>query len=548
MTGGEPGSRPAPQSKPAAADSKLDVTVAPVGDEMRDLPRPIGPEQHRETAKILGCRRDELIGLSPDNDPFYKGTPAHLSAADWFAELWERFGYRDGVHLRRIHYRIVTLPNGTTVLLTSGEPFRNDNRSWHRLTMASTAARILGQVDVEAFIDRRNKGVERNTWPRRVEPSISWTGINGDLSLRNAIDQSSESATLDVLGWWSPGEVEIAGYDYSRDDQPVLVELWVEKSTTEDVLRPVCADLGVNYVEGAGYESITAAVSLLRRAQAHYMACSILYVSDFDPAGNNMPVATARHLEFWRDRLGIDVEITVEQVALTREQVDRYDLPSSPDTYDTELDALEALHPGVLAGLVRDAVWRWRDPHLRDELNRAGDQARDAAQAWWQDTAGELVEERDALRRDIQALAESFDERQRVLDREAEQRQAVVRRERDEATAEIQRRLDVVRRELWAAEEPFRTRERDIADEIAQRRGELAEERQAEFDDRFEDRLEGLAERAEQAGAEVERYELPPRPSGVVPDGDRLRLLFDTRRSWLDQLAAYQAHKNGVGS
>ena len=75
-----------------------------------------------ETLKIeaneRGCKVNELIALAPQNDPFYTGAPAELDKAKWFADLWQRFGFRQGVHLRRVHYRIVseptvpTMPNG----------------------------------------------------------------------------------------------------------------------------------------------------------------------------------------------------------------------------------------------------------------------------------------------------------------------------------------------------------------------------------------------------------------------------------------------------
>lgn len=107
-------------------------------------------------------------------------------------------------------------------------------------------------------------------------------------------------------------------------------------------------------------------------------------------------------------------------------------------------------------------------------------------------------------------------------------------------------RLDEVLREMRVTEEPFRERERELADEIDRRAGELDAEREAELPVQFGERLEQLGERTDEIGAEVEDFELPPRPAGTVPDIDRSRLLFDSRRHWIDQLAAYRAHKNGA--
>jgi hypothetical protein len=69
--------------------------------------------------------------------------------------------------------------------------------------------------------------------------------------------------TLERLGSWSlpsPGEhglaslielplpdvEDVSGYDYHATDQPYYVELWIEKSTMDDVLVPICEELHVN--------------------------------------------------------------------------------------------------------------------------------------------------------------------------------------------------------------------------------------------------------------------------------------------------------------
>jgi hypothetical protein len=46
----------------------------------------------------------DLLVLAPQNDPFYAGNGVEGDKARWFAELWERFGYGSGAHLRRVHH------------------------------------------------------------------------------------------------------------------------------------------------------------------------------------------------------------------------------------------------------------------------------------------------------------------------------------------------------------------------------------------------------------------------------------------------------------
>jgi len=100
-----------------------------------------------------------------------------------------------------------------------------------------------------------------------------------------------------------PGIEEVNGYDYHATDQPYHVELWIEKSTMDDVLVPICEELHVNLVTSIGFQSIASVVRLLQRVHELMRLCQaekpvrIFYSSDFDPAGDQMPVAVARQIE-----------------------------------------------------------------------------------------------------------------------------------------------------------------------------------------------------------------------------------------------------------
>ena len=171
----------------------------------------------------------------------------------------------------------------------------------------------------------------------------------------------------------------IDGYRYAPSDQPYLVEIWIEKSTMDDVLLPLCEELHISLVTSVGFQSITSAVNLLQRAQQLIQLgkpTRIFYISDFDPAGDGMPVAVARQMEFWLQDYAPGADIKLSPLALTRDQVITYQLPRLPikesdvrqagfeERYGAgavEWEALEALYPGVLADLVRDAIAPYRD-------------------------------------------------------------------------------------------------------------------------------------------------------------------------------------------
>ena len=44
-------------------------------------------ETIKTLAKLRGRRINDLIALAPQHDPFYCGTPADQSAAQWFGAL-----------------------------------------------------------------------------------------------------------------------------------------------------------------------------------------------------------------------------------------------------------------------------------------------------------------------------------------------------------------------------------------------------------------------------------------------------------------------------
>jgi hypothetical protein len=153
-----------------------------------------------------------------------------------------------------------------------------------------------------------------------------------------------------------------------------------------DILVPLGEEFGINIVTGAGELSLTHCVKLLERAEASGRPVRILYISDFDPAGQSMPVAAARKIEFMIRRRAPDLDVQVRHVVLTEEQCRHYRLPRIPikdsekraTVFEarfgegaTELDALEALHKGELERILRKEIDRYYDHGLDDRIEAA---------------------------------------------------------------------------------------------------------------------------------------------------------------------------------
>lgn len=317
-------------------------------------------------AKQLKVRITDLLALSRNNDPFYSGMGFIAERAHWFAEQFRHFDFPKGVHLRRIHY--VLMSQETPVLMRNGMPYENTLDCWGELIEASKAARYLHLVDPDDFEDRRNP------------PPI----IDVDAAAPGIVEISTENPPLYIAlpskRAFHPA-LQIARVSHRTR---YLLEIWCEKSTMNDVLLPIRKEYHANLVTGLGEMSTTQCHQLVQRVVTSGRPGRVFYLSDFDPAGQSMPVAVARKLEFFARQRG-DLDIRLYPIVLTASQIEAYHLPRAPIKESehrraafearhgegaTELDALEALHPGELGHIVSEHLERYRDPNVSDEVEQ----------------------------------------------------------------------------------------------------------------------------------------------------------------------------------
>jgi hypothetical protein len=321
----------------------------------------INYEQIKQLARQTGQRVTDLIPLAPQNDPFYTGTPNDWALAEWFTALWQAFRYTNKVHIRRVHYQIVS--QNPPVVMPNGLPYENTEGCWNLLNLASKAARYLQLVDPEAFVDRRNPEAVVYASRRTPEPEVWATSRLWGSQLR-------------LPDFPDLPAYRVSGYEPA---QAFHLELWCEKSTMNDVLAPLCQHYGMNLQTGLGELSITATLALVHRLQEVGKSARIFYVSDFDPAGQSMPVSVSRKVEYFVRTLGLAVDVRVFPVILSAEQVHAYQLPRTPiketerrrggfeDRYGegaVELDALEALYPGELQRVLEGCIEYYYDTTL----------------------------------------------------------------------------------------------------------------------------------------------------------------------------------------
>ena len=364
----------------------------------------------RETRRKI----TDLLALARQNDPFFAGNPAGQRDAEWFLEVWERFGFGNGIHVRRCHYRTVSADDPP--VCPNGKLYTNTKGCWNFINNASKAARYVGLVDPTLFVDRRNPDPQlyatSRDWPVEPRSGIaipSWTLPSMSFRLESDLDLP---------------EAYVSGYDYQLADQRYYLSVWVEKSTVDDILEPLCRRHGIDLVTGVGYQSITSVITMLRkRVNVHGKPTRIFYISDFDPAGLWMPAAVARQIEFWRREHAPDEEIKLIPLALTKEQVIRYKLPRIPikesdrrkkvfeDRHGegaVELDALEALHPGELGRMVIAAIEPYFDRTLSQGLFHAHSEAMDEVDDAWEPLVEADVAELEEIKAEADVIVKKY--------------------------------------------------------------------------------------------------------------------------------------------
>jgi hypothetical protein len=201
-------------------------------------------------ADTLGRPASTLIALAPANDPFAI-TPSRREGAQWFARLWKRLDLGGDVHVRRVHYQLVSQER--PVKLPNGLPYENTLEAWHVLIRTSNDARFLDLVPAEDFVDRRN-GDPLICLSDEGDEDASLGTIFGDPCVEIAAAQMPPLPKLQLIQPTIP--------------QPYHIELWCEKTTINDVLEPLAMRYRCNVVTRAGELSQTACVNVVERAEA----------------------------------------------------------------------------------------------------------------------------------------------------------------------------------------------------------------------------------------------------------------------------------------
>jgi hypothetical protein len=167
---------------------------------------------------------------------------------------------------------------------------------------------------------------------------------------------------------------------------PVYVEVWCEKDALAGVLIQETDPYDVPLMVAKGYASISFLHSAAKAIDAKGKPAHIYHFGDLDPSG----VDAARDIEAKLRRYAPGAEIHFERPAVTREQVDEWDLPTRPTKMtdsrakkfigtSVELDAIPAAR---LRSLVRTSIERHIDRQQIELLRIAEASERELLTKW----------------------------------------------------------------------------------------------------------------------------------------------------------------------
>ena len=253
---------------------------------------------------------------------FQKITPkrtAQIVRANDILEEYAEQGYR--LTLRQLYYQLV-----------ARDLIPNVVREYAKLSETCVIGRMNGLIDWDAMEDRLRK------------PYLTY-----------AVDSIEEAI-----------EDTITQYRRNRQEgQPCNIEIWTEKDAVSNILKRVSIYYHTRLMVNRGYTSCSAMYEAFNRVDKapNDDGSAILYVGDHDPSGLDM----VRDIDDRLNEFGVKCLI-VKQVALTRTQIDKYNLPPNPakvtdpraklyiKEYGFESWELDALKPDVLHDIVYDAV------------------------------------------------------------------------------------------------------------------------------------------------------------------------------------------------
>lgn len=296
---------------------------------------------------------------------FQASTLEVIVQANRIIQEYQADGY--SLTLRQLYYQFV-----------ARDLIPNRQREYKRLGSILNDARLAGLVDWHAIEDRTRNLERQPTWDDPAD-------IVGVVSRQFRVDR------------W--------------ENQPVRVEVWIEKDALAGVFERVCNRFGVPYFSCRGYTSQSEMYGAHERFMDYLEAGQdvvILHFGDHDPSGVDMTRDISERLAMFltgdpdaRRVRGFDVR----RLALNMDQVDAWNPPPNPaKVTDSRAGGyiarfgrssweLDALDPRTLSRLVETAITELLDDDAWEETGeriREGRELLSLVSDHWDDVAAHV--------------------------------------------------------------------------------------------------------------------------------------------------------------
>jgi hypothetical protein len=144
------------------------------------------------------------------------------------------------------------------------------------------------------------------------------------------------------------------------DNQDAYVEIWLEKDALSGVLYEETAAFDVPLMVTRGYPSISYLYDAAEALSECNKPAYLYYFGDYDPSGCDITRAVEQGIR----EFAPEAEMHFARVAVTREQIDLWALPTRPTKktdsrskgFDDESVEVDAIPPGQLRRLVRNCI------------------------------------------------------------------------------------------------------------------------------------------------------------------------------------------------
>ena len=219
-----------------------------------------------------------------------------------------------------------------------------------------TVRQVFYQATVRSLVEKAETGYAKVqtdlTLMRREEMlPYHWLADNTrwqrkPLTFDSVEDALNETARLYRKSLWA--------------DADAYVEIWLEKDALAGVVYPVTSMYDVPLMVARGYASLSFLHSAAEYINNLTVPTYIYHLGDYDPSGVN----AAEKIDETLRELAPDADITFQRLAVTRQQIALWRLPTRPTkTSDTRAKGfgktsveLDAIEPQRLRSLVQDVI------------------------------------------------------------------------------------------------------------------------------------------------------------------------------------------------